>query len=294
MYDGLSVEVTTLTTSGDNSLLRGLRTALEGADQALLCVAFVQKAGVHLLRAPLEQLGARARLLHTTTFTECSTALGMAHGFGANVAILNQGSGTYHPKIYLARRPGELVAVIGSANLTGGLVNNVEAAVMLRGTESDEPIRSAWEFAEGLWADPRRRAWDPVLEGATDEETFAPELYGELVAAVDTHHHVFHTLGPNPKPNRIVGMTPAGLYVSTPASCTCVRGRIRPRSRAHPCEVDERVRSCRSVLPLAMLGRRQHRIANDVHQPPATIDRHSDSSRIPRYIRVPEASRVRD
>ncbi len=218
LYDHVPVEVTTLTTSGDNSLLRGLRFALADADEALLCVAFVQKAGVHLLRAPLERLGSRARLLHTTTFTECSTALGMAHGFGANVGILNPGSGTYHPKIYLARRASELVAVVGSANLTGGLVNNVEAAVMLRGTESDEPIRRAWEFAQSLWSDPRRRAWTPGLEGATDEETFAPELYAALVAALDANQGLFHTLGAVPKPNRIVETTPAGLYVETESS----------------------------------------------------------------------------
>ncbi len=71
----------------------GSHFGLEDAEEALLCVAFVQKAGVHLLRSPLEKLGERVRLLHTTKFTECSTALGMAHGFGANVGILNPARG---------------------------------------------------------------------------------------------------------------------------------------------------------------------------------------------------------
>jgi hypothetical protein len=216
------VEVTTLTTGGDNSLLQGLRTALDGAEQALLCVAFVQKAGVHLLRTPLERLGSRARLLLTTTFTECSTALGMAHRLGAHVSILNPGSGTYHPKIYLACHAGDVVAVIGSANLTGGLVNNVEAAVMLRGRADDEPIRAAWKFAEGLWADPRRRSWAPSLEGVVDEETFPPELYAMLVAAVKANGRVFYTLGAAPKPNRIAEVTPAASTWR----------RRRPRTRA--------------------------------------------------------------
>jgi hypothetical protein len=82
------VNVTTLTTTGDNGLLRGVRAALDGADEALLCVAFVQKAGVHLPRRQLEQLGSHARLLHTTTFTECSTALELAHELGAQVGIV--------------------------------------------------------------------------------------------------------------------------------------------------------------------------------------------------------------
>ena len=58
------MDVTTLTTTGDNGLLRGVRAALDGAGDALLCVALVQKAGVHLLRGQLEQLGGHACLLH--------------------------------------------------------------------------------------------------------------------------------------------------------------------------------------------------------------------------------------
>jgi hypothetical protein len=177
-----------------------------------------KKAAVHLLRRQLEQLGSRARLLHTTTFTECSTALGMAHELGAQVAILNPPSGTYHPKVYLARHGGELRVVVGSANLTGGLVNNVEAAVMLRGTAADEPIRNAWEFGEFLWADPRRSVWSPSSEGAPDDETFPPELHTQLVAAVAANQRVFLTLGPTPKRNLVHEVTPAGLYVETDAS----------------------------------------------------------------------------
>jgi hypothetical protein len=111
------VQVTTLTTTGDNGLLRGVRVALDGADEALLCIAFVRKAGVHLLRGQLEPLAHRARLLHTTTFSECSTAVGMAQGLGAQVGILNWSTGTYHAKVYLARHGAEHQVVIGSANL---------------------------------------------------------------------------------------------------------------------------------------------------------------------------------
>jgi hypothetical protein len=87
-WDAGHVQVTTLTTLGEIGLLRGVQDALEGVDEALVCVAFVQKAGVHLVRRQLEPLGMRARLLHTTTFAECSSALGMAHGMGAQVGIL--------------------------------------------------------------------------------------------------------------------------------------------------------------------------------------------------------------
>jgi hypothetical protein len=77
-------------------------------------------------------------------------------------------------------------------------VNNVEAAVMLRGTVTDEPIRTAWEFGEALWADPRRSAWSPQVEGGPDDEALPPELYAQLVAAVAANQHVFLTLGPTP------------------------------------------------------------------------------------------------
>lgn len=87
-YDARCLQVATLTTAADNGLLQGVRAALDGADDALLCVAFIRKAGVHLLGGQLGQLGSRTRLLHTTTFTECSTALGMARELGAQVGIL--------------------------------------------------------------------------------------------------------------------------------------------------------------------------------------------------------------
>jgi HKD family nuclease len=219
------VEVATLTTAGSNSLLPSLRAALDGADEALLCVAFVQKAGVHLLRRPLEQLGGRARLLHTTVFNECATALGMAYELGARIGILNTPSGTYHPKIYVARRGAEIVAVIGSANLTGGLVNNVEAAVLLRGTEVDEPIRTALQFAEDLWAHPKRFLWFPGGEEPPDE-SFSPELYGSLVAAVQAN-------APNPRPQ---SATQLGRRSHTRGALGRDRGLAREKQPAatHP------------------------------------------------------------
>ena len=42
------MDVETVTTS-DRSLLRAVRGTLDGADEALLCVAFVQQCGVHLV-----------------------------------------------------------------------------------------------------------------------------------------------------------------------------------------------------------------------------------------------------
>lgn len=210
------MEITTITTQGANTLLAGVRSALDGADSALLCVAFVQAAGVHLLRRQIEGLASSTRLLLTTVFSQSSSALSMAQGLGTSVSTLNPGSGTFHPKVYLARRGLDSVAVIGSANLTGGLVSNVEAAVMLRGTIADEPILAAWQFAEALWSDPRRRPWTSA--GAlVEEETFDPALYALLQAVIDANHGLFATLDKG-RPNRVTAATHTGLYVETDAS----------------------------------------------------------------------------
>ena len=99
------MDVATVTTS-DRALLHAARATLEGADEAFLCVAFVQEKGLHLLEKELESLRrrkVRSRLLVTTTFqTTSPSALAMAASLGLDVRVLNPGSGrTFHPKLYL-------------------------------------------------------------------------------------------------------------------------------------------------------------------------------------------------
>lgn len=113
-------------TTSDRTLLQAVRATLDGADDAFLCVAFVQEKGLHLLRSELERLRRRqvpARLLVTTTFQMTSpSALSMASDLGLEVRVLNpSGCKTFHPKLYLGNAGGGSRAVIGSANLTGGL-----------------------------------------------------------------------------------------------------------------------------------------------------------------------------
>ena len=214
------MDVTTVTTT-DRSLLRAVRGTLDGAERALLCVAFVQQRGVHLVEKELRALADRradTRLVVTTTFdTTDQAALGLAHGLGVRVRVLNPGSGsTYHPKLYLGSRGERARAVIGSANLTGGLATNVEAAVWLSGRRRDAPIARAWEWAESLWEDPRAQAWQPgaAAEGAEELE---PELLA-LVSAAVREDPVFRTLGPGPRPNLVTDVTPSELLVETERS----------------------------------------------------------------------------
>lgn len=214
------MDVSTVTTS-DRSLLEAVRTALSGADEAFLCVAFVQEKGLHLLGRELESLrrnGARSRLLVTTTFqTTSPSALAMASSLGLDVRVLNPGSGrTFHPKLYLGSNASGSYAVIGSANLTGGLATNLEAAVALHGTHDDVPLARAWDWAETLWSDERAQRWSPRA-AEEEEEPFEPSLYASLEAEV-RRSPVFMTLGHRPRPNRVVELTPVEVHVETERS----------------------------------------------------------------------------
>jgi hypothetical protein len=77
---------------------------------------------------------------------------------------------------------------------------------------------------QALWADQRRSVWSPAREGAPDDETFPPELYAQLVAAVAANQRVCLTLGATPKRDLIHDVTPAGLYAETDAS----RAKVNP------------------------------------------------------------------
>lgn len=195
--------------------------ALSGADEAFLCVAFVQEKGLHLLGRELETLrrnGARSRLLVTTTFqTTSPSALTMAGSLGLDVRVLNPGSGrTFHPKLYLGCNGTGARAVIGSANLTGGLATNLEAAVALHGSRNDVPLARAWDWAEVLWSDRRVQRWTPQAAEVA-EEPFDPSLYAALAAEV-RRSPVFETLGPHPRRNRVVELTPVEVLVETERS----------------------------------------------------------------------------
>ena len=188
-----------LASTKQGGLLRAVRSTLSNADEAILCVAYVNEPGVHLLGKELQHLGKNARLLATTAFgTTTAGALNTAHAFGVQVKILNPAASSYHPKLYLGQRSNEASAVIGSANMTGGLVNNVEVASELVGDISDPALREAREWAEDQWHDPRAAMWTPCSPGGNERPRFSEDLLGLLREEID-HIHVFMTLGRNPQ-----------------------------------------------------------------------------------------------
>ena len=200
-----------LASAHDGSLLTGIRAGLAQADQGLMCVAFASQAGVQLLRTELQSLGPRGRLVVTTAFGSTSMpALQQATRWGTRVRVLNPGGGTYHPKLYLGLGSEQSTAVIGSANLTGGLVCNVELATVLRAPTDSELVVQARHWAE--------RAWDravPLEDGlkAAADVGLPPQLFA-LISAALGRDPVLHTLGSG-APNEVVSATPSGLYVHT-------------------------------------------------------------------------------
>ena len=202
-----------VSTRCEPSLLTRVRGALDGADESLLCVAFVSVAGVHLLRRQLAE-SKRSRLLATTLFgSTAPAALDLASDLGVEVRVKNPSSGTYHPKLYLARQGSSCTAVIGSANLTGGLVNNVEVCTVLEGDR--QQLDPAWTIAERLWSDPRSTPWTgapgPVADMPWDE------VLVQLDRCVPAGSAVY-TLGVNPQINMVSRIDAAGVWIETDRS----------------------------------------------------------------------------
>lgn len=208
------MDVETVSTA-DQSLLGAVRETLSDADEALLCVAFTHSRGVHLIEKELEALAERARLVVTTTFDQTrGAALAIASSLGTRVRTLNPGSGTYHPKVYLARKGGKIQAVVGSANLTGGLATNVEVAVVMRGTLDDKPLTTLNDWAEKIYD--RSEHWLPSVGEALGDDELSPALLDALSHEV-SRNPVFMTLG-RPAPNKVIGVSRSEVLVQTARS----------------------------------------------------------------------------
>lgn len=202
-----------------------MRETLADAEEALLCVAFVHSRGVHLIEKELRELArrGRSRMVVTTTFDhDGGSALAVAAECGVAVRTLNPGSGsTYHPKVYLGRGRSRVSAVVGSANLTGGLATNVEVAMFLQGSADEKPLAALWKWAEQTWADPRASDWQAsVAESPADDPL---QLRAEIAAEV-RRDPIFLTLGVRPARNRVVDVDASGVYVETERSKQRGRG----------------------------------------------------------------------
>lgn len=215
--DPRSLSVATVR-SDDGSLLRAARGAASH-DDVLLCVAFARVGGVQLLAKELKRAH-RRRLLATTVFGGSEAALAEARDLGVEVRVRNPSSGTYHPKLYLGVTDDRASALVCSANLTGGLVVNVELGTELRGPVDAVPVAEARAWGEAEWA--RGEPWSGPY--AVEREVLEPALYEKILAA-HRDSPVFVTLGKAAE-NVVREVTPSALYVDTERSLA--RGKPEP------------------------------------------------------------------
>lgn len=119
-------------------------------DRALLSVAFVSSRGVDLVASKLAAAGKRADVFvgirNGVTTREGLEAL---LSTGVNLYFVDTGAREilFHPKIYVCQCGREATAIVGSANLTaGGLQNNIESSVVFEldlARESDRTFTSS-------------------------------------------------------------------------------------------------------------------------------------------------------
>lgn len=150
-----------------------------------------------------------------------TAALGRAVDLGVDVRVLNLAGGTYHPKLYLSRRGEKATALVGSANLTSGLLRNIEVGALLSGAAGDVSLRRLRNLAEGWWADPATVPFLPQAFAVTVDRML-PDLWRRLASAVPAGT-VARTLAAG-RPNRVVEITQEAVWVETERSTDRGRG----------------------------------------------------------------------
>jgi HKD family nuclease len=193
-------------------LLPTLRELLATADDAVLAMAFVDTRGIHLVGAELRDLGVRCRLVATSAFSGYRThaAFTAATELGTRCKLFNPSRGTFHPKVIVAHRNGSPQALVGSANLTAGLVANVEAGVVVDG----RPAEEISQLVESWWSDTAAVDWQPP--GVPVLDVLDAGLW-ELVRGCIQPGDVITTLADG-RPNTVVEVSRAGLWVETARS----------------------------------------------------------------------------
>jgi HKD family nuclease len=101
------------------SLFDRLRQQLRGASRFDVAVAFTRTTGTDRVLGLGLPPSTRVAIGPGFAITEPAAVEALADA-GAKVRIVFDRPETFHPKLYLVTRPGELIVFLGSGNLTGG------------------------------------------------------------------------------------------------------------------------------------------------------------------------------
>lgn len=166
--------------------------AFAGATRAHLGVAYAKTSGVSRLLRLQPPGGSRVVVGLGFGITDPQAVEQMEHA-GLHVRVVPDGSALaasqFHPKLYLVERPGELVTLSGSANLTGSAWTvNVEQFEELVHTdpsrEADqqrERFEAIWEYGAGLQDLRRNGEWEAYRQRARDRRALEREDRRRLI-----------------------------------------------------------------------------------------------------------------
>lgn len=180
-----------------------------GASQALVATAWLRRAGLAAVHAPLTAIagcGGPVRLLVGCEFGGTTRdAVTDAVQFGADVRVFHDidPRKTFHPKVYLAWNLRTAWLFVGSNNLTpGGVQDNYEAGLSLRCPADAKAIWQVRDWFERMSAAPGRAV--PVTP--------------DLLAALPTEQQVANRRRRQRPASRSAGGTggPGGLFSAPP------------------------------------------------------------------------------
>lgn len=166
--------------------------ALSGATRAHLGVAYAKTSGVSRLLRLGPPMRSRAVVGLGFGITDPQAVEQMEHA-GLDVRVVPDGSALaasqFHPKLYLVERPGELITLSGSANLTGAAwTSNVEQFEELvhrdPSTEADAQrsrFEAIWDHGVPLLDLRRSGEWDDYRQRARDRRSLEREDRRRLV-----------------------------------------------------------------------------------------------------------------
>lgn len=227
-----------LLTNEGGAIAGALRQLVAESERVTVAVAFAKQSGLPEIEA-LEQGGRAVRFLAGTDFQQTEIELldrlaavpGCEARAFLGAKLVAGGGRTFHPKVYFGERgDGRAMAIVGSANFTrGGLRENHEAAVLLDGRGSDEPLAEIRSYVDRMWTDPfsvpvtpelrsrygqLREAWTGAMSAVFEG--------GDYRAALEEYHQAIGNVVVRPE---MAATHKCWLLVSNPINADIVRRR---------------------------------------------------------------------